>query len=116
MNDEQEGSGDERQPLFNHLLNSLRFARMSAAFLASILYEDWVKESGLGFPIMQRAIWRRDDERMLHPTKWPSSRVNETFTKHFTKTAVEALRDPKDSVWASLGLLHGFPYFLELAR
>ena len=57
---EQAGTQEELQPLFNRLLKSLRYARMSAVFLASIAQEEWAKDSGLLPAIMTCGLWRRD--------------------------------------------------------
>ncbi len=59
----------------------------------------------------------REDE-----PKFPASRVQGpdrqsyvcTFTTHFTQAAVEVLQEPEDWVRAPLGLLHGFPCYLQL--
>jgi hypothetical protein len=95
---------------------------MSAAFLASIVDNAWVRDSGLGLSIMWRGLWRRDDVPRAHSPGWPRFRVKSdyadryrcTFITHFSKAAIEALREPGDSVDAPLGLLHGFPCYLRL--
>jgi len=84
---------EERQLMLNRLFKSLRYARMSSAFLASIVDSDWVKDSGLLPGIMKPAIWRRDDVLMTYDPMFPASRVQEvdretftfTFTTHFTQ-------------------------------
>jgi hypothetical protein len=120
----QEGTRAEQQPLFNRLLKSLRYARMSAVFLASIASFTRVQKSGLLPSIMARAIWRRD--YVPRPEglqlKLPTSRVKEadresyscTFTTHFTRAAIEALHESNRRVSAPLGLLHGHPCRIQL--
>jgi hypothetical protein len=118
----QKGTVGEQQPLFNRLLKSLRYARMSAVFLASIASFAGVQNTGLLPSIMRRGLWRRDDVPSAYGFRLPASRVKEadresyrcTFTAHFTKAAIEALREPGGSVYAALGLLNGFPCFLRL--
>lgn len=117
----QPGSREERQPLFNRLLKSLRWARMSSDFVAIVGQLHWVKDSGLAASIMTRALWRRDEMREEYHT--PRSRVQEangesyscTFITYFTKAAIGALQPEEAVVAAALGVLHGHPYGMEIS-
>jgi hypothetical protein len=122
---EQEGSQEELQPLFDRLLGSLRFARMSRPFLASIVHRSWVKDSPMLRSVMACGLRRRNAVPRTRRDALPPSRVQGadrdayhcTFTTSFTKAAIEAaLRGPGDTTYAPLGLLHGFPCSLSLTR
>ena len=119
----QDGDDEaEQQPLFNRLLKSQNYARMSASFLASIAQIHGFRYSGLLHSIMTCAFWRRDVVPKRYSFKTPPSRVEEpdrrsysvVFSTHFTRANVQALQTPDDRAHASLGILHGFPCYLLL--
>jgi hypothetical protein len=127
----QEGTSDEWQPLFTRLLKSLRYARMSSVFLASITRDPLIINSGLLPSIMTNAIWRRDTfshgASVVYPLRsvlslMPASRVPDvdrhfytcTLKGYLIKEAVEALGASKRSIAAPLGMLHGFPLGIAL--
>jgi hypothetical protein len=120
----QTDTAGERRRLFTRLLKSLRYERMSSVFLTSIIQHNWVQYSGLLSWIVARGFWRRDGVPLHWVPPLPPSRVKEphrewntrTFTTHITREAVEALQEEKDSIYAPLGLLQGFPLVLRLCR
>ena len=64
----QPGTEEERQQLFNRLLKSLRYARMSAFFLADAVTEPLVVASGMVPHIVRRGFSRREEfERGFNP-------------------------------------------------
>jgi hypothetical protein len=119
---QEEHEKEVQQLLFNRLLRSFRYTRMSSTFLASLADNSWVTDSGLLHDIMRRTIWRRDFVLRVYSPEFPASRVkgcdrykySMTFTTYFTKAAVEALREPDDRLSMPLGLLNGFPCYLDL--
>ena len=120
----QEGDINEvQQPLFNRLLKSLRYARMSAVFLASIAQLEWVEYSGLATSILTRGLWRRDDVPGLEHASMPSSRVSLVYNTasralpyaSFARNDIDALM-VGDFLRSPLGFLQGFPCCLHLAR
>jgi hypothetical protein len=117
----QKGMREERQPLFNRLLKSLRYARMSAVFLASIAQEDWVKDSGVASSILVRGLWRRDDVPRRNVPRMPPSRVVDSeeyrvqLSTSFARNDIDAL-EAGDRLKSPLGFLHGLPCQLHLVR
>ena len=113
----QEGDADEvLQPLFNRLLKSLIYARMSPEFLAAMTDFGLVKDSGLLPSIMRRALWRRD---YVFDDSMPPSRIKDSdrygytfvFSTHLTRAAVEVLAE--DQYFnIPLGVFHGHPCHL----
>ena len=121
---QQKSGHRERPSLLNRLLKSLRYARMSALFLAIIVQLKWVQDSGLLPSILTRAIWWRGDVPWSQPVTRPPSRVNEphrqsysaTCSAYFPKASIESLQTPRNHARAPLGLVDGFPCYLELHR
>jgi hypothetical protein len=142
----QEGSQEELQPLFDRLLSSLRFARMSPEFLAAILYDSWLKDNEVLCAIMRCATLARDwdedsdeeeeeeeemeeegsdEEEVADRLLPPASRVRPEyrgsytchFITHFSQDAVTQLLEGEvNTIWATLGLFHGFQCSLALLR
>lgn len=99
--------------------------------MAAIAQIDWVKDSGLLPSMPTRAIWWRDAPLWELWVQLPRSRVNGsnrksyslTFTTHLTKAAIKALGKKEEGfaryvigVRAALGVLHGFPCYVELRK
>ena len=117
----QDKTQEKWQLLFNRLLKSLRYARMSADFLATIAQFTAVQASGLLPAIMTQALWRRGNAPRVYPVTLPASRVkapdrisyNVVFTTHFSKGAIEVLQQPGDRTSAPLSVLHGLPLYVD---
>jgi hypothetical protein len=124
---EQQGGGSThqgQQQLLNRLLKTLRFARMSTNFLASIAQHPWVQDSGLLPAIFTTTMWWREPTAP-HPALQPRSRVflyatwsYEIFVAgYFTKAAVQALQHRDDTALAPLDkMVHSFPCHVGLVR
>jgi hypothetical protein len=125
--EQQDRTAEERRGFFEGLSNSLRYARMTTAFVVSALHawSSWYCAID-PLPILLR-MWRKGSAAASQPLMdtraWPASRVRArptyimNLTAYFPRAAIEALREPGDKARAPLDLLlHGYPVYLSMMR